>query len=63
MSGSVRLGLIIIGVVLLGGMVVKFTLAILATLLPILILAAVGLILYGIASRKALGSGRRRYLP
>ncbi len=67
MSGSVKLGLMIIAAVLVGGMVLKFTfsliMSLLATLVPFLILAAVGLILFGVASKKGLGSSRRRYLP
>lgn len=63
MSGSVKLGLLIIGLVLLGGMLLKFTLSLIAWLTPILIVAAIGLILFGVASKKALGGGRRRYLP
>lgn len=67
MSGSVKLGIIIIGLVLVGGMVLKVALSLITSLVawlaPILILTAIGLILYGVASRKALGAGRRRYLP
>jgi len=67
MSGSVKLGIIIIGLVLVGGMVLKVALSLITSLVawlaPILLLTAIGLILYGVASRKALGSGRRRYLP
>ncbi|MCC7435313.1 MAG: hypothetical protein IT363_11555 [Methanoregulaceae archaeon] len=63
MSGSVKLGLLIIGLVLLGGMLLKFTLSLIAWLTPILIVAAIGLILFGVASKKALGGTRRRYLP
>ncbi len=67
MSGSVKLGLIIIGLVLVGGMILKVALSVITSLVawlaPLLIIAAIGLILYGVASRKALGSSRRRYLP
>jgi hypothetical protein len=63
MSGSVKLGLLIIGLVLLGGMLLKFTLSLIAWLTPILIVVAIGLILFGAASKKALGGSRRRYLP
>lgn len=67
MSGSVKLGLMIIAAVLIGGMVLKFTfgliMGLLVTLVPFVILGAVGLILYGVATKKGIGSSRRRYLP
>ena len=63
MSGSLKLGLMIIAGVLVLGFVVKFVIGIIGFLTPILILAGIGLILYHFVSRKALPGGRRRYLP
>jgi hypothetical protein len=55
MSGSVKLGLAIIATVVAVYIAIK-----LVTLLtPFLILAAIGLIVYGVVSRKALSGGRR----
>lgn len=63
MSGSLKLGLMIIAGVLVLGFVVKFVASMLAFLVPIAVLAGIGLILYSVFSRKALTGGRRRYLP
>jgi hypothetical protein len=67
MSGSVRLVLILLAVVF-GAYIlihaVEFLVAkVLALLIPILVVAAVAVILYAVVNRKALGSGSRRILP
>lgn len=63
MSGSIKLGLIIIAAVLTIGLVVRVVGSLLGLIVPIAIVAGVGLIVYGLVSRKSLGPGRRRYLP
>jgi len=63
MSGSVKLGLIIIAAVLTLGFVGGLIRSLVAFIMPLAILAGIGLIAYGLVSRKALGAGRRRYLP
>ncbi len=63
MNGSLKLGIIIILVVLVGGLVLSIAKGILALIGPLAIVAGVGLIIYGYISRKALGGGGRRYLP
>jgi hypothetical protein len=55
MSGSLKLGLYIVGAVVAIYLVYKMVIM----LLPILILAGIGLIVYGLVSRKALSGGRR----
>lgn len=66
MSGSLKLGLILIAVVLFGGLAFRIIGSLVAgiwgILVPILFVAGVGLVLYGLINRKAL-SGGRRYLP
>lgn len=63
MSGSIKLGLILIVAVLVLGTVARLVTSVIGLLLPIAIIAGIGLIVYGLVSRKPLGSGRRRYLP
>ncbi len=63
MSGSLKLGLIIIATVLGLRFAWHFIGSLVAFLTPIAIIAGIGLILYGVAGRKALGGSRRRYLP
>lgn len=58
MSGSLKLGLYILAAVI--GAYILF--AVVKAILPILIIAGIGLIVYGLVSRKAL-SGSRRTLP
>ena len=66
MSGPLKLGIIlIVGVVLLGftfKLVVNLIGSLISLLMPLAFVAGVGLILYAVLSRKALGGGRR-YLP
>jgi hypothetical protein len=70
MSGSLRLGILIILGVLALGIAYKIVSAIIAgvwhlvftLVLPLAVVAGVGFLLYGLFSRKALG-GNRRYLP
>lgn len=59
MSGSLKLGLYILFAVVVGWLAVKLLAGILSMLGPLLIIAAVGLIIVGFVSRKALGGGRR----
>ncbi len=67
MSGSVKLGLIILAVVLLGGLAIQVVGwvigGLLSLLVPVLVLGAIALVIYGLVGRKALGGGRRRTLP
>jgi len=63
MSGSIKLGLILIAAVLAIGVVVKVVGSLIGLILPIAIFAGIGLIIYGLVSRKSLGTSRRRYLP
>ncbi len=59
MSPSVKLGLIIIATVLLAGIAISLVRSLLGLLTPLAIVAGVGLILYGLINRKALGGGGR----
>lgn len=67
MSGSVKLGLILLAAVFAGWLVFKVVGVILggilALLTPVLVIGAIALVLYGLVGRKALGGGRRRTLP
>ena len=66
MSGSLKLGIIlIVGVIILGltfKLLVNLIGGIISLLMPLAFVAGIGLILYALLSRKALGGGRR-YLP
>lgn len=66
MSGSLKLGIILVVGVIVLGMAINMLWAliskVIALLLPLAFVAGLGLILYSILSRKALGGGRR-YLP
>lgn len=66
MSGSLKLGLILIATVLFGGLALRLVSGILSGIwgivTPILFVAGIGLVIYGLINRKAL-SGGRRYLP
>lgn len=55
--------LAIVGVILAYVILKKILLAILALLIPIAIVGAIGVGLYFMVGRKALGSGRKRFLP
>ncbi len=63
MSGSVKLGLIIIASVLGLGFALGVIRSLIAFIMPLAIIAGIALIAYGLVSRKALGTSRRRYLP
>lgn len=63
MSGSLKLGLILVFGVIAITVVIKVAQALLGLLLPIAIVGGVGLILYSVISRKALGGSRRNFLP
>lgn len=63
MSDSLRLGVMIIVGVLVVGFVIKLATSLMALVVPIAIVAGIGLIIFGLISgRKSLGGGRR-YLP
>ena len=63
MSGPLKLGIIlIVGVIVLGfafKLVVGMIGSLISLLMPLAFVAGVGLILYALLSRKALGGGRR----
>lgn len=67
MSGSLKLGIIIILAVLFGGIVIRIITGVLSTIwglvVPLALVAGIGLVIYGLIDRKAIGGGRRRYLP
>lgn len=63
MSGSIKLGLIIIATVLAVGIVLKVVSTLMALVVPIVIFAALAFAVYVLVGRKALGTSRRRYLP
>lgn len=66
MSGTLKLGIILIVGVIVLGLAFKIVMGIVGQILglivPLAFVAGIGLILYAILSRKALGGGRR-YLP
>jgi hypothetical protein len=66
MSGSLKLGILIIVAVVVGGLVLNIIMGLLTGLWhlvgPLAVVAGIGLIVYGLISRKPLGGGRR-YLP
>lgn len=59
MSGSLKLGLYILIAVIVGWFAVKLVAGLLSLLMPLLIVAAVGLIIVGFVRHRALGGGRR----
>ncbi|MEQ1821240.1 MAG: hypothetical protein ABL949_01900 [Fimbriimonadaceae bacterium] len=63
MSGSLKLGLIIIVGVLTAGFAVGLIRSLLGFLIPVGVIVGIGLIVYGLVERKALGGRKRRYLP
>lgn len=66
MSGSLKLGLTIIATVValmvVGKILIGLWHLLWGVLIPLAVIAGIGLVLYGLFSRKALG-GSRRYLP
>ncbi|MFN8220241.1 MAG: hypothetical protein U0S12_08950 [Fimbriimonadales bacterium] len=66
MSGSLKLGLILIAAVLFGGLLLRVVTGLVAgiwgMITPIALVAGVCLVVFGLINRKALGGGRR-YLP
>lgn len=62
MSGSIKLGIYILLAVILGYFAFKLVLGVLSMAIPILIVAGIALVIFGVVSRKALG-GSRRTLP
>lgn len=63
MSGSLKLGIMLIVGVLALSLVVSIFGRLLSLIVPLAIVAGVGLILYSLISKKALGGTGRRYLP
>lgn len=67
MSGSIKLGLYIILGVFAAYWAVKIVLTLVSSLLgiliPVAIIGGVGLILYGVVTRKSIGGGSGRSLP
>jgi len=59
MSGSLKLGLYILLAVIVGWFAVKLVFGLVATFLPLIIIAGVVLVVVGLVSQKALGGGRR----
>ncbi len=59
MSGPLKLGLYLLAIVLAAVLAVKILSVALGLLMPILIIAGIVLVVYGLVSRKALGGGRR----
>jgi hypothetical protein len=59
MSGSLKLGLYILGAVIIGFFAIKLIGFLFAKFLWILILGSIVLIIGGLISQKALGGGRR----
>ena len=64
MSGSLKLGLIIIGTVIGLYLVLILAKALLSLVVPILVIGGIVLIVYGLVSRnRSIGGRRSRYLP
>jgi len=67
MSGSLKLGLTIILVVVALGIAVKLLAfavhLVFSIVIPVAVLAGIGYVLYSIYGRKSIGGGGRRYLP
>jgi hypothetical protein len=62
MKDPLKLGLTILAVIILGGIAIKLLGSILGflwgILVPIAVIAGIGLVIYGLFSRKSLGGGR-----
>ncbi|MBX3117619.1 MAG: hypothetical protein KF784_01025 [Fimbriimonadaceae bacterium] len=63
MSGSLKLGLILVFGAIAAVLVINIARSLMGLVLPIAIVGGVGLILYSLISRKALGGSGRNYLP
>ncbi len=63
MSSSLKLGIALILGVLLLSLLVSIVSKLLTLVIPLAIVFGVGLILYGLINKRALGGGGRRYLP
>jgi hypothetical protein len=63
MSGSLKLGLMLLAGVIAMTILIKLAASLLSLLMPLIIVLGVGLVLYGLISRRALGGGGRRILP
>lgn len=62
MKDPLKLGLIILAVIILGGIAIRLLTGIIGflwgMLVPIAVVAAIALIIYGLVTRKSLGGGR-----
>lgn len=63
MSGSLKLGIVLILGVLAVGLAISIIKSLLGLITPIAIVLGIGLIAYSLISRNSIGGGRRRYLP
>jgi hypothetical protein len=67
MSGSLKLGLTIILLVVAVGIAIqllKFVLhTVISLIIPVAVIAGIGYVLYSIYGKKSIGGGGRRYLP
>ena len=63
MSGSLKLGIALILGVLAVGIAIRLISGVLGLIGPLAIVFGIGLILYSLINRKALGGSGRRYLP
>jgi hypothetical protein len=63
MSGSLKLGLMLLAGVVAASIVIKIAASLISLLMPLIIVLGVGLVIYGLINRRALGSGGRRLLP
>lgn len=63
MSGSLKLGVMLILGVIAVGLAISIIKSVMALITPLAIVLGIGLVIYGLINRSALGGGRRRYLP
>lgn len=63
MSGSLKLGVMLILGVLAVAIAINIIRGLLNLLIPLAVVAGIGLIVYGLVSRSSIGGGKRRYLP
>jgi len=63
MSDSFKLGATILLGVVAVYIVLHLLSAVMSLLVPLAVIAGIGLVIYGLISRKALGGGNGRYLP
>jgi uncharacterized membrane protein len=63
MNKPLRIGISILVALILGGLIWSLLGPLIALGLKIALIAAIGLIVYGLLTRKSLGGGRSRWLP